>query len=297
MGIDGSSLITDGWFMEKNDMWPGQAMSLQVNKVLHHCKSQFQDILVFESTTYERVLVLDGVIQCTERDEFSYQEMMAHVPLFSHPNPEHVLVIGGGDGGVVREVLKHPSVKDVTLCELDPMVVDVAKQLLPKMSASLSNEKVTIVHEDGTKFLEEHRNHYDVIITDSSDPIGPAQSLFEQPFYAKLKAALKADAGIICCQGECIWLHAKLIKSLLTFCQQVFPVATYAYTTIPTYPSGQIGFILCSNSPECNFKTPLRADDATLLSKSLSYYNPSIHQAAFVLPEFARKLVEDEEKE
>lgn len=287
MGVKGLDLIKDGWFMEKGALWPGQAMSLEVEKVLHHSTSKYQDILVFQSKQYGKVLVLDGVIQCTERDEFGYQEMISHLPLFSHPKPQRVLVIGGGDGGVLREVLKHLSVTDVTLCDIDAEVIEVSKKYLPSMSASFQDERVTVKIMDGAVYMKDHPNEYDVIITDSSDPIGPAQVLFEMPFYAAMKSALRDD-GIISTQGECAWLHLDLIRPMMTSCRNLFPTVEYAYTTIPTYPSGQIGFILCSKKKDADLQTPSRKPSADF-QKSLRYYNPAVHHAAFVLPEFARR--------
>lgn len=289
MGINGTTLIRDGWFMEKGTLWPGQAMSLEVDQVLHHSQSDFQDILVFRSKTYGVVFVLDGVIQCTERDEFAYQEMIAHLPLHTHKSPSNVLVIGGGDGGVVREILKHDTVTSVTLCEIDPQVVRVAKEFLPTMSASLTDERVRVLHADGALFLEEHPNEFDVIITDSSDPIGPAETLFQPEFYRSMKSALKPD-GILCTQGECMWLHVQLIKPLLTACRELFPVVEYAYTTIPTYPSGQIGFVLCGKDKGTDLRNPLR-HPSQKMTQTLQYYTPSIHKAAFVLPRFAEKAL------
>ncbi|XP_077970313.1 spermidine synthase-like isoform X2 [Styela clava] len=238
------------------------------------------------------VLVLDGVIQCTERDEFSYQEMITHVPLCSHPNPENVLVIGGGDGGVVREILKHDCVKTVTQCEIDGLVIDMCKKYLPKMACQYDNPKLTQHVGDGFKFMKEHPNSFDVIITDSSDPEGPAEALFEKPYYELMKKALKPN-GIICSQGECLWLHLKLIKNMKDFCESVFPRVGYSYTTIPTYPSGQIGFILCSLNENTDFKEPERVLSEDEVEKmNLRYYNSAIHRSSFVLPEFARKVLE-----
>ncbi|TFY63258.1 hypothetical protein EVG20_g6390 [Dentipellis fragilis] len=279
--------IREGWFREISSQWPGQAMTLRVNKILHVEKSQYQDVLVFESETYGNVLVLDGVIQCTERDEFSYQEMIAHLPLASHPNPKKVLVIGGGDGGVVREVLKHASVEKVVLCDIDEAVVRVSKQFLPHMSSLLASHKVEVFIGDGFKFLAENTGSYDVIITDSSDPVGPAASLFEKPYFQLLHDALNAG-GHISTQAECLWLHLPLIQQLRKTTREIFPTAEYAYTTIPTYPSGQIGFVVCSKAAGRDLKTPLRKVPDT------RYYNEAIHRAAFTLPEFGRALVEED---
>jgi spermidine synthase len=208
-------------------------MTLQVKQVLYHGRSLFQDVLVFESTHYGNVLVLDGVVQVTERDEFSYQEMIAHLPLFAHPNPQRVLVIGGGDGGVLREVARHPSVTEMVICELDKDVIEVSKKYLPTLAVGYDDPRVTVKVMDGAKFMAANQDSFDVIITDSSDPVGPASVLFETPFYKAMYASLR-EGGIICTQGECMWLHLDLIRPLMhsiaTFCTSV----EYAYTTIPT---------------------------------------------------------------
>ncbi|KAJ1732253.1 putrescine aminopropyltransferase [Coemansia biformis] len=279
--------VTNGWFRESGSMWPGQSMGIEVNQILHVEKSKFQDVLVFESTTYGNVLVLDGAIQVTEHDEFSYQEMITHLALFSHPNPERVLVIGGGDGGVLREVVKHPQVKEAVLCDIDEAVIRLSKKYLPAMAASYADPKVSVHIGDGFEFLQSKKGHFDIIITDSSDPVGPAASLYQSRYYELMRDALR-DGGIVSTQGECQWLHLPLIGEVLTFARRLFPVAEYAYTTIPTYPSGQIGFILCSKSPATDFKQPLRRVSPEQELKLFRYYNADIHRVAFVLPNFTR---------
>ncbi|KAI0804834.1 saccharopine dehydrogenase [Irpex lacteus] len=285
--------IREGWFREISPQWPGQALTLKVERILHTEKSPYQDLLVFRSTHYGTVLVLDGVIQATERDEFSYQEMIAHIPLSTHPSPSRVLVIGGGDGGVVREVLRHATVEHVTLVDIDEAVVRVSKTYLPHMSRALEDPRVTVHIGDGFKFLADaaaagSSSLYDVIITDSSDPVGPASSLFQPPYFQLLHNAL-APGGTISTQGECQWLHTPLIRELLTSTRQIFKQAKYAYTTIPTYPSGQIGFIVASkaSAEERDLTKPLRKIEGT------KYWNEQIHGAAFVLPEFVRLELEE----
>uniref|UniRef100_A0A2K6UHF4 PABS domain-containing protein n=1 Tax=Saimiri boliviensis boliviensis TaxID=39432 RepID=A0A2K6UHF4_SAIBB len=249
--------------------------------------TQHQDILVFRSKTYGNLLVLDGVIQCTERDEFSYQEMIANLPLCSHPNPRKVLIIGGGDGGVLREVVKHPSVESVVQCEIDEDVIQVSKKFLPGMAVGYSSSKLTL------HFMKQNQDAFDVIITDSSDPMGSAESLFKESYYQLVKTALKED-GVLCCQGECQWLHLDLIKEMRQFCQSLFPVVAYAYCTIPTYPSGQIGFMLCSKNPSTNFQEPVQPlTQHQVAQMQLKYYNSDVHRAAFVLPEFAQRAIND----
>jgi spermidine synthase len=283
--------IKDGWFSETSEMWPGQAMTLKVKEVLHHEKSQYQDVLVFESSDHGTVLVLDNVIQCTERDEFSYQEMITHLAMNSHPNPKKVLVIGGGDGGVLREVVKHESVEQAILCDIDEAVIRVSKKYLPGMSIGFQHPNVKVHVGDGFKFLADYKNEFDVIITDSSDPEGPAESLFQKPYFELLNGALR-EGGVITTQAENQWLHLSLITDLKKSCKEVFPVAEYAYTTIPTYPSGQIGFMVCCKDATRNVKEPLRSWSREEEEKLCRYYNADIHRASFVLPNFARKALE-----
>lgn len=288
MGVIGIDLIKDGWFMEKGALWPGQAMGLEVAEILHHGRTKFQDLLVFRSKAYGNVLVLDGVIQCTERDEYAYQEMIAHLPLFCHPNPERVLVIGGGDGGVLREVLKHSSVKKAVLCEIDEGVIEASKEYFPTMSCSFQDERVELKIMDGAAYMKDHQDEYDIIITDSSDPIGPAEVLFEKPFYESMYRSLR-DGGIVATQGECMWLHLNLITPLMASCREIYSTVEYAFTSIPTYPSGQIGFLMCAKQG-CNLKEPCRSPSDEM-QKSLQYYNSEIHTSSFVLPEFAKRAL------
>ncbi|XP_037674720.1 spermidine synthase isoform X2 [Choloepus didactylus] len=258
----GPAAICEGWFRETCSLWPGQALSLQVERLLHHQRSRYQDILVFRSKAYGNVLVLDGVIQCTERDEFSYQEMIANLPLCSHPDPR----------------------KDV---------IQVSKKFLPGMAVGYSSSKLTLHVGDGFEFMKQNQDAFDVIITDSSDPMGPAESLFKESYYQLMKTALKEN-GILCCQGECQWLHLDLIKEMRLFCKSLFPVVDYAYCTIPTYPSGQIGFMLCSKNPSTNFREPVQQlTQKQVEQMQLKYYNSDVHRAAFVLPEFARKALNE----
>lgn len=213
--------------------------------------------------------------------------MICHLAMNSHPNPKKVLVIGGGDGGVLREIVKHSCVEEAVLCDIDEAVPRVSKEYLPYMSAGFKDPRVTVHIGDGFKFLEEYKNSFDVIITDSSDPEGPAASLFQKPYFQLLSEAL-TEKGVITTQAESIWLHLQIIQDLKKACKDVFPVAEYSYCTIPTYPSGQIGFMVCSKDANANVKTPLRSfsDDVTN-----RYYNKEIHSASFVLPTWAKNAL------
>jgi len=279
------------WFSEKSELWPGQAMSLEIEKVLFEGKSDFQDLKVFQSKTYGKVLVLDGVIQLTERDEFAYQEMISHLPLFAHPDPKSVCVIGGGDGAVLTQIIKHKSIEKVVLCEIDKLVVEKSKEFFPQFLKGFNDPRVKVLIGDGFKHLDDLPGpEYDVIIVDSSDPIGPAESLFGTKFYNLAKKVLKPN-GIICAQGECIWLHLPLIQELIQHNKTIFASAEYAYTSIPTYPCGQIGFVLCSTGGSC--KVPKKTVEETFTKEevnSLKYYHTDIHTSAFILPRFAQIL-------
>ncbi|CAF1346123.1 unnamed protein product [Adineta ricciae] len=279
------------WFHETNsELWPGQEFALEIEEILCQKRSKYQDILIFKSKTYGNVLVLDNCIQCTERDEFAYQEMAAFLPLLAHPEPKRVLIIGGGDGGVIREVVKHPQVEEVILCEIDQDVIDLSKKYLPEMAKGFASPKVTVIISDGCEYLKQHANEFDVIITDSSDPDGPAEGLFEKSFYSLMKSALKQPFGVICCQGECIWLDLPLIRKLMTIGHQLFPSVAYTNVSTPTYPCGALGFIICSLNKDAKLNEPVNIDIADQLDTK--YYTTDIHRACFALPAFVRKEID-----
>jgi len=295
--LDGASLIENGWFIEKNSQWPGQANALQVKKVLLHKKTKFQDLLVFESTNFGNVIILDGVIQITERDEMSYQEMMAHLPLFSCERPSQVLVIGGGDCGVVREVVKHDVVQKIHWCEIDGDVIEAAKTYLPQVACAVSNPKVELLVGDGVAFAENAKEaSFDVIIVDSSDPVGPAEKLFSKEFYENAHRILK-PGGVICSQGECLWNNEDLIVQMTTDFGACFASTEYASIQVPTYPAGQIGAFLArkaggSGSDSCRW--PRRAVPGDM---KLRYYSAEMHAAAFALPAFLQRRLQGEASE
>ncbi|CAA0237627.1 unnamed protein product [Arabidopsis thaliana] len=290
------STVIPGWFSEMSPMWPGEAHSLKVEKVLFQGKSDYQDVIVFQSATYGKVLVLDGVIQLTERDECAYQEMITHLPLCSIPNPKKVLVIGGGDGGVLREVARHASIEQIDMCEIDKMVVDVSKQFFPDVAIGYEDPRVNLVIGDGVAFLKNAaEGSYDAVIVDSSDPIGPAKELFEKPFFQSVARALR-PGGVVCTQAESLWLHMDIIEDIVSNCREIFKGSVnYAWTSVPTYPSGVIGFMLCSTEgPDVDFKHPLNPIDesSSKFNGPLKFYNAEIHSAAFCLPSFAKKVIE-----
>lgn len=290
----GLDVARNGWFTELSTMWKGQGLSFQVEKTLFQDRSKFQDVCVFQTQAFGKVLVLDGVIQCTEKDEFAYQEMIAHLPLCGLTEaPKKVLVVGGGDGGVLREVARHDCVTDIHIAEIDGMVPDVAKQFFPQMAIGFNDQRVQVHITDGIKYVQEAaENSFDVIIVDSSDPVGPAEVLFQKPFFEAMHRAIR-PGGMVCTQAESLWLHLGIIKELAAMCHAVFHGGDvrYGYTTVPTYPSGQIGFLLCTKkgSESADPRTPKREPSAKPSKDypALRYYNAAVHKAAFALPQFA----------
>lgn len=295
MSLSTCPYIKDGWFKEVSDKaFPGQGFMLKVEKILYHQKSNFQDILVFKSTNYGNVLVLDGIIQVTERDEFAYQEMISHVPMFAHKNPKRILVIGGGDGGVIREIVKHECIESVTLVEIDETVINLSKTYLPKMSCALDHPKVRVKLLDGFKFLQDIsqtvEGKYDIIITDSSDPEGPAEAFFQLEYFHLLHNALNDDGIVIAQTSENIWLNLDYLKTLMDTAKSVFLQVKYCYTMVPTYTSGQLGLLVCAKSPLTQLDKPIRKPNESEQS-ILKYYNELIHTASFILPTWAKDIL------
>ena len=203
--------------------------------------------------------------------------------------PERVLVIGGGDGGILREIAKHDCVKRIDLCEIDAMVIEAAKKFVPSMSCGFDDPRVAVHIADGSKFVADKESEYDVIIVDSTDPVGPGESLFNAEFYSKMKRALKPD-GVIASQSESIYLHPAVIKRLMRINLDLFGSYNYALMLVPTYPTGTIGASVVSCSRDV--KNPVREPDASMLAK-LRYYTPAIHRASFVLPKFAEDFLKE----
>lgn len=290
--MDSKRNVIDGWFSEICPMWPGICLSLEIEKVLYSQKSQYQQIDVFKTTHHGIMLVLDGIIQLTQSDEFAYQEMLAHVPLFAHPNPETLLVVGGGDGGILREASRHECLKTIDFCEIDEQVIEVCKKFLPEMACGFDDPRVNVHIGDGDLFVREWPAAYDVIIVDSSDPVGPGEALFEKPFYDALKKALK-PGGLVATQGESFFMHKKYVEDLFEITTELFDINLYSTILVPTYPGGNIGICMGSLGPE--LKMPAR-EIPKAVQKQLKYYSKQVHEASFVLPVFAQKMMEDIKK-
>ncbi|KAH3679465.1 hypothetical protein WICMUC_000955 [Wickerhamomyces mucosus] len=288
--------INNGWFREVSDeSFPGQAFELRVSKILHVEKSEFQDILVFESTDYGNVLVLDGIIQLSERDEFSYQEMITHIPIFAHKNPKSVLIIGGGDGGVLREVLKHNYIERIIQVEIDETVIRLSKKYLKSMSIGFDNPKVEIKLCDGFAYLDELRSaqeKFDIIITDSSDPDGPAAAFFQENYFKLLYNALNENGNVIMQASENVWLNINKLKELKQTMQKVFPNVMYTETSVPTYTSGRLGLMVASKDDSLKLNQPVRSFNREQEIDLFRYYNSSIHKSSFDLPNWASSFLD-----
>jgi spermidine synthase len=276
------------WFEEILEMQAGRTMKIKIENLIEAYDSKFQRIEVYKTRPFGKMLVLDGVIMLTEWDECGYHEMLAHVPMFSHPAPKNVCIIGGGDGGTMREVLKHPSVETVDICEIDGDVIRLSKKHFPELAASFDDSRVTVHTADGAKFVAENKNAFDIILVDSSDPIGPAEVLFSEQFYMDMKESLRED-GIAVTQSESFFYHEDIVARLTGYAKTHYASPSYYYTMVPTYPSGMIGFTFCSKKYD-----GLKDFDDTRtasMQDTLNYYNPHIHRGAFALPQFVRRKI------
>lgn len=260
----------------------GLSFRLALRKRLFADQSAFQKVEVFESSHHGKVLLNDGCFMLSERDERIYHEMMAHVPLHVHPNPKRVLIIGGGDGGTAREVLKHKSVESCILVEIDEMVVEACKRYIPQTAAVFQDPRLKLVIGDGVAFARDSKETFDVVLVDSTDPNGAATPLFGPEFYGDLAKRLSED-GIVIAQGESVFYEEKTQQSLLKIASPLFDFVTMFNFTNMTYPGGLWSFMWASKKLH-----PLK-DFKTTTVKDCSYYNEDVHRAAFALPEFQKQ--------
>lgn len=260
-------------------------------EILYRGNTGFQDLVIFRNPTFGRCMMLDGVMQTTERDEFVYHEMMAHVPLFAHGSAKRVLIIGGGDGGVLREVLKHP-VDAVTEVELDAGVVDISKEHLPSIcGGAYDDPRTNLIIGDGAKFLAETSERFDVIMVDSTDPIGPGTVLFSREFYANCKRCL-TERGILVTQNGVPFMQSDELTASVGHFRALFADASCYLITVPTYVNGAMALGWASLDPTA------RTLDAETLTKryvglgiETRYYNSDVHRGAFALPNYVKALI------
>ena len=274
---------TDLWLTESHT--PGYSVNWKVKSTIYRERTPYQDLAIVETQDFGRALILDGIVQTTEKDEFIYHEMISHIAMFSHPNPEKVLVIGGGDGGTVREILKHSQAKEVVLVEIDEAVVRASLKFLPSISSKLRDQRVKLRFEDGIAFVNSLCDEFDVIIVDSSDPIGPAAELFSRRFYRGIYKALKKD-GIFVAQTESPIFNSELLQDVCSSIRELFPISKTYLSAIPTYIGGFWTFTIGSKMYD---PVQIRSNDVSRME--LKYYNSEVHKAAFVLPEYVKQVV------
>ncbi|MDI6400901.1 polyamine aminopropyltransferase [Balneolaceae bacterium ANBcel3] len=280
--------------MQFNEYYHGRTgLTVGVKKILFSEKTPYQKVEVFETDTWGNLMTIDDMVMLSEKDEFVYHEMLVHPTMFAHPNPKRVLIIGGGDGGSAREVLKHPSVEHVDMVEIDEAVVRAAKEHLPEVG-DFENPKLTVLYEDGIRFVEQVEEKYDVIIIDGSDPVGPAVDLFSDSFYKNCSRAL-SENGILSAQTESPWVasYHPAIKQLFKALESWFKVSSMYLAFIPLYPAGMWSLAYASKGIDPQDPEVLeRVEKGTKnMAPSLKYYNTDIHKGAFALPQFVRDII------
>lgn len=267
------------------------AQRLRNLETLYDSKTEHQRLKVFENGTFGRIMTLDGVVQVTERDNFIYHEMMAHVPIFAHGAAEHVLIIGGGDGGMARAALAHKSVKKVTMIEIDAGVVEFCKAYLPSISAgAFDDPRLNLVIADGADFMRETTDKFDVIIVDSTDPIGPGEVLFTDTFYGHAKRALN-PGGILTTQNGVPFMQGDELTNTMRAFQALFADATCYLATIPTYAGGPMAMGWGTDGDARHTSLDVLKDRFAAAGIDTDYYTPEVHQGAFALPGYVSKLI------
>ena len=280
------------WFTEQHT--PNVHFSIKVDRQIYTGRSEFQRIDIFESKEFGRFLVLDGYMMLTEKDEFIYHEMIVHVPMCVKPDAKKILVVGGGDGGTVRELLRYDTVEHIDLVEIDEMVVEACREHLPQTAGCLGDSRVSIHYEDGLKFVRHCEDTYDIIIVDSTDPFGPGEGLFTKEFYGNCYKALHED-GIMVNQHESPFYkedayamqraHKRIVES--------FPISRVYQLHIPTYPSGHWLFGFAAKKRHPGKDVDWKAWEA--LGIQTRYYNTHLHAGSFALPNYVEKMLRDVE--
>ncbi|WP_341704298.1 polyamine aminopropyltransferase [Ferrovibrio sp.] len=278
------------WFNET--LYSGFRQSHEIKKVLFEGKSKYQKVKVFESGRFGRMLALDGVVQCTEGDEFVYHEMLTHLPVLAHGAVQSVLIVGGGDGGILEEVLKHKSIRRVTMVEIDGMVIDIARKYLPKICGkAFSDKRTNLVVGDGAAWVRDTDERYDLVIVDRPDPVGPATVLFSKSFYDNCRRVMKPGAILVAQNGVPHMQGPELTDAIRLF-QKIWAHSGTYLAVVPTYVCGFMSMTWASDRDITDVdprKVFARFDKAML--KGLRYYNPEIHFGAFALPNFVARLL------
>ena len=283
-----------GWWIE--DLHYGYRQMLKIEKLHYDSQTESQRIMVFENQTFGRVLTLDNILQTTEKDEFMYHEMMAHVPILAHGAVHSVLIIGGGDGGMLKQVVKHKAIGRIVQVEIDPEVIEFSKKYLPMLSeGAFDDPRFELVISDGARYAKEAEDSFDIIIVDSTDPVGPGKALFTEEFYTDLSRLL-ADGGVVVTQNGIPFTQAdEVINTMATF-RKLFVDYTCFTSTVPGYAGGQMCYGWGTNDPELR-KVPLEVLERRYAAEGLEtqYYTPEVHVASFALPKYIRDLIPERE--
>lgn len=276
----------DLWFTEAHS--PAARFSLRVLRELYCFKSDYQEIAIYETEEFGKILVLDGFLMCTEKDEFIYHEMIVHTALAVNPDITEVLVIGAGDGGTVRELVRYPSIRSIDMVEIDEDVVSACQAYMPQLTSGLDDPRVHIYYEDGVRFVRRRQRAYQLVIVDSTDPFGPGEGLFTKEFYGSCHNAL-SEEGILINQHESTFYdeYTKAMSRAHGILAKLFPIAEVYQAHIPTYPSGHWLFGFSSKKLH-----PLRDQQEARwrdFGLRTRYYNPELHRGAFALPTYVKE--------
>jgi spermidine synthase len=282
---------TEAWVKE---CFNHTSLGFRINQVVHQSQSEFQALDVVNTLDYGTMMLLDGMVMTTDRDEFVYHEMISHVPLASLPHPpKRVLIIGGGDGGTLREVLRHPSVEEAVLCEIDGAVIEAGRKYFPAIGCAFDDPRATVLVEDGVAYMKAAEDEsFDAILIDSADPIGPGVGLFTHEFYGNAKRALKPH-GILTAQTEGGWSNPKGMYDIYSVLHDVFPAVTGYHATIPTYPGQLWTWSFCTKDASVTPFSHFSPDkvQALELKTPLNYYNAELHVGCFALPNMLKNII------
>ena len=277
------------WFDESLHLTPdsGYTQRFEVNRVVCREKTDYQDLMIFETPAFGRVLVLDGIVQTTEKDEFAYHEMLAHVPLLAHGAAARVLIVGGGDGGTLREVLRHRTVVKATMVEIDRVVVERCREHLPGLSdGAFEDPRTELVIGDGAEYVAQSDEAFDVIIVDSTDPTGPSENLFDEAFYAACKRRLGA-AGVLAAQNGVPFFQADELVRAWRRLTPFFADVAFYLTAVPTYVGGLMTLAFATDDDSlCHLPETVIGERFAQVGFETHYYTPAVHVAAFALPPF-----------
>lgn len=272
------------WYYEVEDHLK---MGYKTKGSLFKQQSDFQLVEIIDTEAYGRMMLIDDLVMCTEKDEFVYHELIAHIPALTHPDPKQVVVIGGGDGGTVRELLRHPSIEKIVLCEIDAVVVQAAKDYLPSLSCGLSDPRVEVFIGDGLKYMAEHApSSLDIVIVDSTDPISCGEPLFSEAFYRSVAAALRPD-GVMACQSESPWHSKEMLHRIAKNIRGGFDNLHHYIGNIPTYPRGLWSFTIAGKS---QLSLPQAGNERfAAIADDMQYLHDGMLEAVFQLPVFYKK--------